>query len=76
MPWWIDPATGEIGPHVPDVDVDETPGEDGWTWIEPERNEGADYAEGPTPAADVPASIADAESFVGAVEHWSAHHDR
>lgn len=35
MSWWIDPATGEIRPHVPDVDGDETPEEDGWTFIPP-----------------------------------------
>ncbi|MDN5931563.1 MAG: nucleotidyltransferase domain-containing protein [Pseudonocardia sp.] len=35
MSWWIDPATGEIRPHIPDVDGDETPEEDGWTFVPP-----------------------------------------
>lgn len=33
--WWISPATGEIKPHIPDVDGDETPEEDGWYYIRP-----------------------------------------
>lgn len=35
MSWWIDPATGEIRPHIPDVDGDETPEEHGWSFIPP-----------------------------------------
>ena len=35
MSWWIDPATGEIRPHIRDVDGDETPEEDGWTYVPP-----------------------------------------
>lgn len=33
--WWISPTTGEIKPHIPDVDGDTTPEEDGWYYIDP-----------------------------------------
>ncbi|MDN5918694.1 MAG: UPF0158 family protein [Pseudonocardia sp.] len=33
--WWISPITGEIKPHIPDVDGDESPEEDGWQIIRP-----------------------------------------
>lgn len=33
--WWISPTTGEIKPHLPEIDGDETPEEDGWRHIEP-----------------------------------------
>jgi hypothetical protein len=41
MSWWIDPATGEIQPHVPDVDGDDTPEEEGWTYIPPTESHDA-----------------------------------
>ncbi len=35
MSWWIDPTTGALRPHIPDVDGAETPGEHGWVVVEP-----------------------------------------
>lgn len=35
MSWWISPATGEIRPHIPDVDGDSSPEDDGWTHVAP-----------------------------------------
>lgn len=33
--WWIEPATGAIRPHIPDLDGDGSPEENGWTSIPP-----------------------------------------
>lgn len=54
MSWWIDPVSGEIRPHLPDVDGDQTPEEDGWAFIRP-----ADSREGYQDMADFVAAVPD-----------------
>jgi len=52
--WWIDRATGEIRPHIPDVDGNETPDADGWTFIPPTESR-----DGYRDMADFAASVRD-----------------
>lgn len=52
--WWIHPETGEIKPHIPDVDGDETPEEDGWAYIH-----AADSREAYRDMADFVAAVPD-----------------
>lgn len=73
MSWWINPATGEIRPHVPDVDGDETPEELGWSHVRPAGSRDG-YRDMSDFVAAVPdrAALADANRVVDAVEAWIA----